>query len=125
MPDYRNPSNTQDRRRAYHKGKRAEFIAALYLRICGFRIVGRRFKTPVGEIDLIARRGDLVLFVEVKARKSEQVALDAISQTARQRIESAADWWLSRQSDAALLNWRFDVIAIVPQRWPAHFKDVW
>ena len=98
---------------------------AQYLRLLGFRILERRYKTPVGEIDLIARKGDLVIFVEVKARSNVQTALDSVTRTAQQRIESAASWWLSQQWDAARLSWRFDVIAIVPLKWPIHFRDVW
>lgn len=115
----------QTRRRAYRRGHRAEWIAALALMLKGYRIVTRRFKTPVGEVDLIARKRDLILFVEVKARADEQAALDSISITAQRRIESAGEWWLSQQADGARLSWRFDVVAVLPRRWPIHFENVW
>lgn len=123
----RNNSRRTDpkRQRAYRKGRRAEWFASQYLRLLGFRILERRYKTPVGEIDLIARKRDLVIFVEVKARSNVQTALDSVTRTAQQRIESAASWWLSQHRDAARLSWRFDVIAIVPLKWPIHFRDVW
>lgn len=115
----------RDRLKSYRKGQRAEHLAALALRLKGFRLVARRYKTPVGEVDLIMRRGDVVLFVEVKARATRRLALDNISRTAQQRIEAAAHWWLGRQSEAGKLSWRFDVVAVVPRRWPIHFENVW
>jgi putative endonuclease len=114
-----------DRIKAYRKGRRAERLAALFLQLKGYRIAARRFKTPVGEVDLIARKGDLIVFVEVKARANPQIALDSVSHNAQRRIESASSWWLARQHDTASLNWRFDVVAIVPRRWPSHFEEVW
>ena len=65
----------------------------------GFRIVARRYRTKLGEIDLIARRGDLVLIVEVKARKTLIEAMEAIAHESERRIEGAADLWLARQND--------------------------
>lgn len=115
----------RDRKAAYRKGHWAEWFAAIALMAKGYRIVSRRFKTPVGEIDLIARRGQLVIFVEVKARANQQLALDSITRTAQQRISNSAQWWLTKQPDAANLNWRFDVVAVLPAKWPIHFEDVW
>ena len=65
----------------------------------GYRIVARRYRTKLGEIDLIARRGDLVLIVEVKARPTLIAAMEAIARESERRIEGAADLWLSRQRD--------------------------
>ena len=110
---------------AHRKGKRAELYASIYLFFKGYRILSRRFKTPVGEIDIVARKGSLVVFVEVKARNDITTALDSISYNSQNRIKSAGDWWISRQRDGNLLSWRFDVIAITPNRLPVHFKDVW
>lgn len=123
-------ARTDQRRAAYRRGHRAELIACWYLRAKGFRIVARRFKTPVGEVDIIARRGLFVAFVEVKARADSTKALDAVSWEAQRRIESAAETWLGQQEDYGSLSWRFDVIAVLPwpllpSRWPRHFKDVW
>ena len=111
--------------KAYRKGHRAEWFAAVALSLKGYRIVTRRFKTPVGEVDLIARKKDLIIFVEVKARVSEQLALESISANAQRRISSAGEWWISQQKDGAQLSWRFDIIAVLPWRWPIHFKDAW
>ncbi len=108
---------------AYRKGRLAEFAAAWSLRAKGYRILAMRCRTPVGEIDLIARRGDLVAIVEVKARNSVCAALDAVTPTAMRRVQSAADLWLSGRRDAARLSIRFDIVAVVPWRWPVHFTD--
>ena len=116
---------TDKRLKAYRRGHRAEWLAGLLLQSRGYRIAARRFKTPVGEVDLIARKADLVLFVEVKARSHHQAALDSISRSAQRRIEAAAQWWLAQQADAGHLNWRFDVITVVPWRWPRHYHNVW
>lgn len=111
------------RRRAERRGRSAEWIAALCLLARGFRPLAMRHRTPLGEIDIIARRGDLVIFVEVKARASEGLALDAVSAATARRIRAASDLWLSRQPDAARLSSRFDIVAVIPWRWPRHFPD--
>jgi len=112
------------RRRALARGRTGEWLAAIALRLKGYRIVARNFRTRVGEIDIVARKGDLIAFVEVKARASATEALDAVGFTARRRIANAADLWIARQGDAASLSWRFDVVAVLPGRWPVHFEDV-
>jgi putative endonuclease len=89
----------------------------------GYRIQALRYRTKSGEIDLIARRGDLIAIVEVKARRTLAEALDAVSATAERRIEAAADLWLSRQRDHARLSIRFDIVAVLPWRWPVHVED--
>ena len=112
------------RYRAYRKGHRGEFAASLALLLKGYCIVARRFRTKAGEIDLIARRGDLILVVEVKARPTLLQAMEAITITAERRIEAATDIWLSRQADHARLSVRFDMIAILPRRWPVHVPNI-
>jgi putative endonuclease len=110
--------------RAYKRGHRSEWLAAAALMFKGYRIVARRFKTKLGEIDLIARRGDLILVVEVKARPTLIEAMDAVGPQAMRRIEAAADLWLARQPDYARLSVRFDLIAILPRKWPVHVPSV-
>ena len=109
--------------RAYRRGHRGEWLAAAALFLKGFRIVARRYRTKLGEIDLIARRGDLVLIVEVKARATLIEAMDAIASTSERRIEAAADLWLARQPDYARLSLRFDMVAVLPRRWPVHVEN--
>jgi len=107
---------------AFHRGLRAESLAAWYLRLKCYSIVARRFKTRLGEIDIIAKRGNLVAIVEVKARPSLAQACQAVDKNSERRIEAAADLWLARQNYGKNLNLRFDVIIIRPWRWPHHIK---
>ena len=110
--------------RNYRRGHRGEWLAALALMAKGFRIVARRYRTPLGEIDLIARRGDLVLIVEVKVRPTLLDAMDAIGMMSERRIEGAADLWLTRQRDFSRLSVRFDLVAVLPRRWPVHVANI-
>ena len=112
------------RRKAYRRGHPSEWLAAAALMLKGFRIVARRYRTKLGEIDLIARRGDLVLIVEVKARKTLIEAMEAIARESERRIEGAADLWLTRQKDYGRLSMRFDMVAVLPWRWPVHVENV-
>jgi putative endonuclease len=108
---------------AYRRGHRSEWLAAVALMVKGFRIVARRYRTKLGEIDLIARRGDLVLIVEVKARPTLISAMEALARESERRIEGAADLWLSRQPDFGRLSVRFDMVAVLPWRWPVHVPN--
>ncbi|MBX4335146.1 YraN family protein [Bartonella raoultii] len=108
------------RQKSFYRGIRAEKWAAWWLRFKGFHILEVRFKTKCGEIDIIARRGNLVLIVEVKARSTLAEAMSAVSRVNERRIEAAADIWLARQKDHTLLSVRFDFIAILPWRFPHH-----
>src|SRR5688572_8705339 len=112
------------RRKAYRLGHSNEWLAAAALVLKGFRIVARRYRTKLGEIDLIARRGDLVLIVEVKARKTLMEAMETIAYESERRIEGAADLWLTRQRDFAKLSVRFDMVAVLPWRWPVHVENI-
>jgi putative endonuclease len=108
---------------AYRRGHRSEWLAALALMLKGYRIVARRYRTKLGEIDLIARRRDLVLIVEVKARPTLIEAMDALGRQSERRIEAAADLWLIRQPDHSRLSLRFDMVAVLPRRWPIHVEN--
>ncbi len=111
------------RRRAVLRGHLAEYLAAGLLLLKGYRILAIRYRTRAGEIDLIGRKGNLAIFVEVKARVGEREAIDAVSATAQRRIRAASDIWLSRRADAARLSQRYDVVAVLPGRVPRHFPD--
>jgi len=89
----------------------------------GYRILEMRYKTRAGEVDIIARKGDLITMVEVKARNTVSEAVDSVTHAAKKRIEAAGDVWLSRQKNAHLLSIRYDIIAVKPWKWPKHFKD--
>jgi putative endonuclease len=115
---------TRAKLKAYQRGHTSEAFAAFALMLKGYSIVARRFRTKGGEIDLIARRGNLVLIVEVKARPTLEQAMDAIAFNAQRRIEAAADLWLAKQPDYARLTLRFDMVAVLPWRWPIHVADI-
>ena len=109
---------------AERRGRRGEGWAALWLRLQGWRIVARRLKTPRGEIDLIARRGRTVAFVEVKWRASaaeRDMAIDAYRlRRVAAAVEAAAHRFL-RDGD----NPRIDVLLLAPGRWPRHIVNAW
>jgi putative endonuclease len=115
---------TDERRARYRLGLAAEWRAAWALRLKGYRIVDRRFRTPVGEIDLVALKGETLAIVEVKARPSLAAGLEAIAADSYRRIEAAADVWLARHPDLADRVVRFDLVVVLPRRWPRHFPDV-
>ncbi len=110
------------RRQAERRGRRAESLAAWVLRLKGYRILARRYRVAVGEIDLIARRGRVIAFVEVKQRPSLAEAAEAVTATGRRRIVRAASAWLSAHPAAVALDLRFDVIMWVPGHLPRHIK---
>ncbi|MCI4644342.1 MAG: YraN family protein [Hyphomonadaceae bacterium] len=110
---------------AERRGRRGEWLAALALQLKGYRILARRVRTPSGEIDLVARRGAIFAFIEVKARASVEDALDAVSERAWQRISAAAEIWAARHMPAGDFGWRYDLVAILPRQWPKHLRDAW
>jgi putative endonuclease len=116
-------SERQRRRKAWRRGHLSEYWAAVFLVLKGYRILAIRYRTALGEIDIVARKGDLAVFIEVKARRDERMAIDAVSYSAQNRIRAAADLWLARQPDYARLSQRYDIVAVLPGRWPRHFPD--
>ena len=118
--------NKKDRISAEKAGRRAETIAALWLNLKGYRVVGRRIRTPVGELDMVSiSPGGTVCMVEVKARKGESEGLEAISAHQQARIARAAEYFLRTRPALQKKNVRFDVILILPFRLPRHVKDAW
>lgn len=116
----------KERRRQHEKrGRRAEDLAAFWLRFKGYRILDRRARTPVCEIDLVALRGRALVFVEVKARADLAAAQEAVTPQLRRRLEDAARIWTSRRRGYAERNWRFDIIAVAPGKLPTHVRDAW
>ena len=113
----------RDRRAAYRHGHLAEAAAAALLMAKGFRLLARRYKTPLGEIDLIVKRGKLIAFVEVKARMIERDALESVGRFGERRMVDAADLWLARHPDAAGFDLRYDMVLVAPWRLPRHLPD--
>jgi putative endonuclease len=109
-----------ERQIAFRTGISAESRAAALLIAKGFRILARRWKSPVGEIDIIARRRALLVFVEVKARDTLDDAAWAVSERQRRRIIAAAEAWLARNADDRIQDIRFDAMLVAPGRIPRH-----
>lgn len=109
-----------NRAQRYRRGHRAETIAAWWLRAKGYRILATRYKTRMGEIDLIAQRGDTLVFVEVKGRARRASAAEAIHLRNQQRVVRAAQWWLQRHPQAQASTIRFDAVLVAWYRWPHH-----
>lgn len=95
------------------------------LRLRGYRIVSRRLRTPVGEIDLLARRGGVLAVIEVKARKDVATAAESVTERQKQRLIRAAGWVVSGRPDLAALELRFDVMLVAPWRLPVLVVDAW
>src|SRR5258706_5655735 len=105
---------------AFRTGLSAEARAAAYLMAKGYRILAKRFRTPYGEIDLVARRRNLVAFIEVKARATIDDAAYAVTPRQQQRIIAAAQAWLMAHPEHADFELRFDAVLIAPRRLPRH-----
>lgn len=116
---------TERRRRREARGRRAELLAALALRLRGYRVLARRWRSPVGEIDLIVARGRTIAFVEVKARDSLDAAAESVSPHQRRRVARAAAHFLAGRPRLADRDLRFDVVLVAPGRWPRHVPAAW
>jgi putative endonuclease len=112
-----------DRQAAFARGLSAESRAAMLLVAKGFRIVARRWRSPVGEIDIVARRRRLLVFVEVKARDSVDAAAEAVTPHQQRRLIAAAEAWIARNPDDATRDIRFDVILVAPKSLPKHLTN--
>ena len=105
---------------AFRTGVSGESRAAAYLMAKGYRILAKRYRTPHGEIDIVARRRDLIAFVEVKARATIDDAALAVTPHQQQRIINAAQCWLAEHPEHAEFELRFDAMLIAPRRLPRH-----
>lgn len=106
-------------------GRYAEALCRLALRLKGYRILATRLRTPLGEIDIVARRGDVLAVVEVKARADWALANEAVSARQRGRLARAAHVYLSANPQYAALSLRFDAMLVTPWSWPRHLRDAW
>ena len=116
---------SETRRQREARGRRAEWVAAWWLRIKGYSIIAKRVRLKVGEIDLIAKRGSLLVFVEVKARPTLKRALEAVPESAWRRIAKASQIWAAKQSAYSEFDRRFDFVAVTRLWRPRHFVDFW
>jgi putative endonuclease len=113
-------SASPERLAAFKTGLSAESRAAAYLLAKGYRILARRYRAPHGEIDIVARRRNLVAFVEVKARASLDAAAYAVTPRQQARIIAAAQVWLAAHPEHADFDLRFDAMLIAPRSLPRH-----
>lgn len=111
------------RRRRYFGGLAAEWGAAGWLVLKGYRIIGRRVRTPAGEIDLIAVRGRRIAFIEVKRRQDLLAAEASIVTRQRQRVRNAAQMWIGKRPEFHAFEMGFDVVFLMPWRWPVHLEN--
>ncbi len=114
------PVARPERQAAFRTGISAESRAAAYLVAKGFRILARRWKSPVGEIDIVARRRHLLVFVEVKARNTIDEAAESLQARQQRRIAAAAEAWLAAYPDASIQDLRFDAVLVAPGKLPRH-----
>ena len=115
---------TNRRARAEKRGRRGEVLAGWYLRMKGWRILARRVNTPRGEVDLVARRGRMVVFVEVKWRRTSEELDNAIDERRLRRVAAAADAIAPRfvrKGD----DQRIDVLLLAPRSFPRHIVNAW
>ncbi|WP_334130435.1 YraN family protein [Sneathiella sp.] len=114
------------RRRAYFRGRWAELAAATLLRAKGYRILARGYRRPVGEVDIIARRGRVLVAAEVKSRARFADAIEAISPRQRRRVSRALEAFLQERPDLYGLDVRFDVLLVTSfRRLPQHIQAAW
>ena len=114
-----------DRQRAYRLGRYAETICAWYLRLRGYRILARGYRASAGEIDIVARRGKVLVMIEVKARESITSAAEAVTRRQQDRIVMAASQFLARYPRLSGHAVRFDAMLVAPWRPPRHVVDAW
>jgi putative endonuclease len=115
----------QKRAKAHLWGLRSETLVALLLMAKGYRVLARRFAVDQGEVDLIVRRGDVIAFVEVKARQRAETAFDAVTPQKIRRLSTAARVWLARNPWANEFTLRGDLGIVAPRRLPRHLEDAY
>ena len=110
---------------ARKSGRAAEVVCAVWLILKGYRLLGFRLRTPMGEIDLLAAKGRTLAVVEVKRRADIASALDAVTYRQRERLRRAAQSIASSRPAFQNADIRLDLIALAPGRWPRHIRDAW
>jgi len=119
------PPASPKRRRAWQRGRTAETLCVWHLRLRGYRILARGYRVPVGEVDIIARRGRVVAAIEVKARDSFAAASEAIAPRQRRRVARAFEQFLAAHPQHGRLTLRFDVMLVGKGWLPRHLSNAW
>lgn len=123
MPARSGTTQRAERIGRYRRGRISEWIAAAALLAKGYRILARRWRTPFGEVDLVAVRGRRLAFVEVKRRATRLVAEAAVTARQARRIARAAEFWVSRNPAHRDFEQGLDLIFVLPGRLPLHLPD--
>jgi putative endonuclease len=121
----RSDQRSERRRAAYRAGRLAETLCVWLLRLKGYRVLARDWRVPVGEIDILARRGSVLAAVEVKRRGRLSDAAEAIGPRQRRRILRALEAFVARNPALGRLTLRFDVMLVAPRAPPRHIRDAW
>lgn len=114
---------TEKKQSGHQKGMTAETVAALYLRVKGYKILERRFRTHLGEIDIIAKRYGVIAFIEVKLRGTHEDAMEAVHRVNQDRVRRAAELYLSRHIAYTVFETRFDALVMAPGKLPQHIMN--
>lgn len=114
--------NRQDYEKA---GRRAEGLAAWYLRAKGYRVLAQRYKTKDGEIDIIAKRRNILAIVEVKQRATQEAAEASLTTQAEKRISAAAGIFFSQTPSVQNMDMRFDLVFLIGRWGITHISDAW
>jgi putative endonuclease len=117
------PTADPKRVAAFKDGLSAESKAAAFLLMKGYRILARRFRSPVGEVDIVCGRRNVLVFVEVKTRATYDEAVEAVTPQQRRRIVAGAEYWLASHPNDAQREIRFDVVIMTPRRLPQHIPN--
>jgi putative endonuclease len=120
----RNTTASPERLRRYRRGRVSDWVAAAAMLSRGYRILGRRVRTPFGEIDLIALRGRRLAFIEVKRRATRGEAEAALTPRQAGRIARAAEFWISRHAAFRDHDRGLDAVLVLPRRLPVYLPDV-
>lgn len=111
--------------KSYQKGKIGELCACIFLKLKGYSIIARRYKTPFGEIDIIAKKKKTLIAVEVKSRPNYEEAVFSVTKRQQMRIKRTLSCFLSRMLHNEFKEIRFDVIVIIPWQLPCHLQAAW
>jgi putative endonuclease len=114
-----------NRQRAEQKGRTGEWLAALALQVKGYVIIERRVRSHRGEVDLIARRKNVLAFIEVKTREKQTDPAQILTPKQMARIVNGATGWAASKPWTVQCQWRYDLIVVHPWQWPKHLRDAW
>lgn len=119
------PSTKKAKIKSYKFGIVAEYIVILYLTFKFYKIIHSRYRSKAGEIDIIAQKGRLIIFIEVKARKNKRGIFEVLSKSQQQRIIRSSELFMAQNRKFTGYDMRFDLIVITPGLFIKHIKNAW